>query len=118
MDLNDQSVSAVRRSRDDAFKDLLMKLSHNMGEEDVQSLLMVGDLRWHAGPGTQPPKAITVLQALRNEGKISPGSCANLGSILRRIFRYDLGDLVHQYMDAYAETAEEKSRFLSIILYS
>ena len=114
----EQGASVRSRSRDDAFKDLLMKLSHNMSDENVQDLLMVGDLQWPVGPAAQLPKAINVLQALWQQGKFSPASCENMDGILRRISRCDLAELVHRYMDVHhstttsADTSPEKSQSL------
>jgi hypothetical protein len=95
----EQSSSTRRRSRDKAFRDLLLKISHNMSEENVASLLFTGELE--RSSGAKPTPAIDVLQRLHESGKFSPNSCANLHTMLTDINRVDLAGLVHQYMDTY-----------------
>ena len=103
MAFNEQLMAAtVRRSRDDAFNDLLVELSKNMSEENVQELSLVGGLRLNSGCKAPPPTAQDVLQRLRNLGQFSPHSCARLSGHLRKIYRNDLADLVRDYMHEYA----------------
>ena len=90
------------RSRDDAFNDLLVELSHKMSEVNVQELSVVGGLRLNSGYRAPPPTALDVLLGLRNQGEFSPHCCARLSGHLRRIYRCDLADLVRDYMHVYA----------------
>ena len=105
-----QPFAIHRRSRKKAFRDLLLNISHKMSEENVASLQFTGELERSSG---LKPSAIEVLQMLRESGKFSPNSCTDLHSMLTEINRYDLAELVLQYMDSYLrkpQSAAEESR--------
>ena len=93
------STTPLRRSREKAFRDLLLKISHNLSEDDVASLLFTGELERSSGAKPTPP--IDALQRLHERGKFSPNSCANLHAMLAEINRHDLAQLVNRYMDTY-----------------
>ena len=42
---NEQTPTAPRRSREDAFKDLLLKLSHNLADNDVDGLKFLDEIK-------------------------------------------------------------------------
>lgn len=97
---NEPTPPVPRGSREEAFKDLLMELSHSMYQEDV------GRLQYCAGLLTtdgSKPTAIDVLRKLTERGKLSPYSCANLHKWLNDIQREDLARNVQQYMNEYPQ---------------
>ena len=99
-------TAVPRRSREDAFKDLLLKISHNMGGETVESLQFMGEIKRSGGP---KPTAIDVLQTLRERGKFSPYSCRNLHRMLTEVHRCDLAELVSKYMDTYPPRPQQST---------
>ena len=109
---NEQTPTAPRRSREDAFKDLLLKLSHNLADNDVDGLKFLDEIK--LCKDEKKLSAIEVLQMLRERGKFSPNSCTNLYSMLTKINRHDLAALVKKYDDTYppqsTETVSQESR--------
>ena len=85
--------------REHVFKQLLLKLSHRMNQDDAQKLSYLTD---SGLTGTATP--LEILIELQKQGVFSPRSCANLEGHLSKINRCDLADIVRQYMDAYPVT--------------
>ena len=90
--------------RDDVFKELLLKLSHKMSQDNAHELSFMAE---SGLPGTTTP--LEVLIELQKQGVFSPRLCANLEGHLRKINRCDLADIVRQYMDAYPVTEPSPS---------
>ena len=97
---NEPTPPVPRGSREEAFKYLLMELSHSMSQEDVDRLQFGADLRTTDG---SKPTAINVLQMLIKRRKLSANSCTNLHKWLIGIQRHDLARDVQQYMDEYPQ---------------
>lgn len=91
--------------RDDAFKELLLKLSQKMSQENARELSFMAE---SGLPGTTTP--LDVLIELQKQGVFSPRSCDYLEGHLRKISRWDLADVVRQYMDSYPVTEPSPSR--------
>ena len=81
--------------RDDAFKALLLTLSHNLNQNNPSELAFAAGCNL-SGSSLQP---LDVLRQLRRQGVFSPTSCAKLEEHLRKIYRCDLADMVREYMD-------------------
>ena len=97
-------------NREEAFKDLLIDISQKMDRENVNRLA------FRAGcnlPDTTSP--LEVLKELRRQGVVSPRSCTTLKTLLRKIGRYDLGDLVQEYMDDFPDPPSGKSEMQSSV---
>ena len=84
--------------REGAFKDLLIEISQKMDKDNANQLSFRAECNL---PGT--PSAIEVLKELRKQGVFSPRSCANIEALLRKISRWDLADLVGEYMEKYPD---------------
>ena len=90
---------------DEAFRSLLLKLSQNLRQENVQELAMMGG---RARSGTL--SALDVLLLLWEKGEFSPRSCAGLDKLLRDIARHDLLYLAEQYMDTYGTSKDPQQK--------
>jgi hypothetical protein len=91
-------------ARDDAFKGLLLTLSHKMSQDNTGALAFTAECNLSAGPLT----ALDVLQAMMRKGVFSARSCGGLEEHLRRIERCDLAELVHSFREKYPELPPRK----------
>ena len=91
---------ASLQTREEAFKGVLLKLSHNLRQENVRDLAVLGSV-------TSSETAIDVLKKLWEKGYFSPNSCAGLDKLLRDIDRYDL---VERYTDTYGASDPPPNR--------
>ena len=82
--------------RDEAFKSLLLRMSHKMSEQNTRDLAFVTECGVDGD-------ALQVLEALRKQGVFSPFSCTNLEEHMRKIDRCDLADCVKEYMNAHPD---------------
>lgn len=84
-------------SRDQPFKDMLLAVSKQLSEHDVEQLKYLTECRCGCKP-------LELLTALRNKGMFSPINCAPLRDLLKKIERHDLADDVkNKYMTLYPD---------------
>ena len=98
------ATSSPRRPRNDAFNDLILKLSYNMTEGNAESLVHLSEVKWPSGHETPKLTPLRALKKLNQCGVFSSGACAELHSLLERIYRCDLAELVCKFMHTYGET--------------
>lgn len=71
--------------RDKPFKDMLLAVSKQLNEQNVEQLQYLTECRCSSKP-------LELLTALRNKGVFSPVHCAPLEELLKQIDRYDVAD--------------------------
>lgn len=89
-------------SRDQPFRDLLLSVSKQLSESDVEELRYLGDHQYSC-------KALELLKALRNKGMFSPNRCSRLAELLRKIDRHDLADeVMNKYVAVFPDQQSKK----------
>ena len=83
--------------RDELFKDLLLSISKQLSQDNVDQLKYLTECHCYAKP-------LQLLTALRNKGMFSPTNCSPLEELLKKIERHDLADDVkNKYVAIYPD---------------
>ena len=75
--------------RDGSFKAMLLALSKQLSDHDVEELQYLTECKRCGG------KPLELLTFLRNKGAFSPHNCSPLQELLKKIDRHDLADDVN-----------------------
>ena len=93
---------AAAGGRGRPFRDLLLSVSKQLSEEDVEQLRYLADC-----PSTSCKQPLELLKAMRNKGMFSPLFCSPLPELLRKVDRHDLADEVtDKYVVLYPDQRE------------
>ena len=93
----------LSRNRDQAFRDLLLKLSHKLDSENVDQLGFIANVPISDNGGNKCTP-LQLLYALWKGGSFCPFTCSRLHNLLTKIKRCDLvNDIVLEYMEYFPD---------------